>query len=210
MVSENNAIVSTEVSNNQIFKVQPTYSANDLNRIDTGQLGKIILKEYERIVVFRFSRFFKNCHMGPGPVKLLKGIDEIALQVDLRELFKTVEIVEYTKDRVPLEIILAIFYEISDPISTINLKGFPQSFLNQANVIIAGHIRGNNLGQILKEKRRIQEEAKEELIKFMVRYGVRINRFEFYSIAVQNPSVKQTSFFVNTTNVQYTSVVRNA
>lgn len=162
--------------------------------------------EYERMVVYRYGRLRKEGHLGPGTVKILKDIDKVGLVVDLRELFTTVRIREYTRERIPLEMIIVIFYDIYDPVATVSLEGFPAPFLNQAKVLISAQIREHKLSEILRDKRTLQLKAKvifefnnsfvnlrlilfkikEELEKFMIRWGIRIRRFEIYSITVPN------------------------
>ncbi|HLZ28843.1 MAG TPA: SPFH domain-containing protein, partial [Chloroflexota bacterium] len=82
-----------------------------------------IVREYQRIVVFRLGKCVGA--RGPGPVLLIPFVDRPVV-VDLRELF--VEIPHQsciTKDNVPIQIDFLVYRQVVDAVSSvINVTNF--------------------------------------------------------------------------------------
>ncbi|MHA2031611.1 MAG: SPFH domain-containing protein, partial [Candidatus Kariarchaeaceae archaeon] len=75
--------------------------------------GIRLIKEYERVVIFRLGRF--NAIKGPGIFWVMPYFDKSVL-VDLRTRVIDIPRQEaITKDNIPLIVNAAVFYSVNDP-----------------------------------------------------------------------------------------------
>ncbi|KAB7501960.1 Band 7 protein [Armadillidium nasatum] len=87
-----------------------------------------VVKEYERIVIFRLGRLLREGSKGPGVVIVLPCIDTYK-RVDLRTTCHenpTQEIL--SKDAIPVSVNTVVFYRVSNPVAAVcNVSNFEQS-----------------------------------------------------------------------------------
>jgi len=102
--------------------------------IATGLSVKII-REYQRIVLFRLGRAIGT--KGPGLVFINPAIDRTSW-VDLRERFLEIPSqTAITGDNAPISIDFIIFYKVVDPqMSVLTVQNFAGAALNVADMII--------------------------------------------------------------------------
>src|SRR5439155_1509518 len=95
-----------------------------------------IIREYQRIVLFRVGRCVGT--RGPGLIFLIPFVDRPVI-VDLRELYLEIpDQTAITKDNAPIKIDFIIFYKVVDPVTTILQVG---NFAGAAQNIAATTLR---------------------------------------------------------------------
>ena len=124
----------------------------------------VVIKEYERAIVFRFGRMIEEGALGPGTISLYEGVEKLMKKVDMRERpFVGNPIKILTLDNVPIEIVGVCFYEINDPISSyLNVEnGDVDAFIEKLSMsALQEAIADHKLYQILSNKKSLQNRIK--------------------------------------------------
>jgi regulator of protease activity HflC (stomatin/prohibitin superfamily) len=121
------------------------------------------IREYERAVVLRFGRIMPQGSVGPGPISIINGVDNIANKiVDLRERVEECPPLKtLTADRIPIELIGVLFYEIFDPVSSVvNVKDVYKSVKDLSISLLRDALSSNNLVDFLRNKKALQLQMK--------------------------------------------------
>ncbi len=153
-----------------------------------------IVREYQRIVVFRLGRCIG--HKGPGLVLLIPFIDR-PVWVDLRELF--VEVPKQTcitEDNAPIDIDFLIYWKVVDPVASViqvgNFAGASQGIATTTLRAVIGDIL---LDEVLAKREQINQVLRVKLDEVTERWGVKVTTVEIREITpprdVQNAMNRQ-------------------
>jgi len=155
-----------------------------------------IVKEYERLVVFRLGRCVGT--KGPGLVLLIPVIDR-AVKADLREQVREVpHQVSITKDNAPISIDFLWYFKVMDPtLSVIGVGNFELSAAGMATTTLRSVIGGIPLDEVLSQREHINQTLRVKLDEVTERWGVKVTNVEIREIIppkdVQDAMNKQMS-----------------
>jgi len=155
-----------------------------------------VVKEYERIIVFRLGRAIGV--KGPGIVFLIPFIDR-PFVVDLRERY--LEITKQTcitKDNAPVDIDFLIYFKVFDPMqSVINVQNFEGAATGIATTTLRAVIGDINLDDVLARREEINKILRSKLDEVTERWGVKVTSVEIREILppreVQDAMIRQMS-----------------
>ncbi len=155
-----------------------------------------IVKEYKRLVVFRFGRSIGQ--RGPGIVFLIPIVDS-PVMVDLRELF--LEIPQQTcitKDNAPISIDFLIYWKVIDPErSVIQVGNFAAASQGIATTTLRAVVGDIALDEVLSKREQINQILRQKLDEVTERWGVKITTVEIREITppkdVSDAMIKQMS-----------------
>jgi regulator of protease activity HflC (stomatin/prohibitin superfamily) len=140
-----------------------------------------IVREYERLVVFRLGRCIGS--RGPGVVILIPIIDQ-AVRVDLRELF--LEIPHQTcitKDNAPIAVDFLIYWKVTNPVASVievaNFAGASQGIATTTLRAVIGDIL---LDDVLAKREQINQILRQKLDEVTGRWGVKVTSVEIREI----------------------------
>jgi regulator of protease activity HflC (stomatin/prohibitin superfamily) len=140
-----------------------------------------IVREYQRLVVFRLGRCIG--HKGPGLVLLIPLVDR-PVWVDLRELFLEVpKQTCITKDNAPIDIDFLIFWKVVDPVASViqvgNFAGASQGIATTTLRAVIGDIL---LDDVLAKREQINQVLRVKLDDVTERWGVKVTTVEIREI----------------------------
>ncbi len=140
-----------------------------------------IVREYQRLVVFRLGRSIGQ--KGPGIVFLIPFVDRPVL-VDLREQF--LEIPHQTcitKDNAPIDVEFLIYWRVVNPADSIiqvaNFAGASQGIATTTLRAVVGDI---DLDEVLSKREDINLVLREKLDEVTERWGVKVTSVEIREI----------------------------
>src|SRR5512143_2261066 len=155
-----------------------------------------IVREYERLVVFRLGRCIGV--KGPGIVFLLPFID-LAQSVDLREtVLEVPHQTSITKDNAPIAIDFLIYWKVVDPMaSVIQVANFRAASQGIATTTLRAVIGDIPLDNVLAEREHINQVLRAKLDEVTERWGVKVTAVEIREIIppreVQEAMTRQMS-----------------
>ena len=158
--------------------------------------GVKIVREYQRLVVFRLGRSFDP--KGPGLVYLIPMIDK-AVWVDLREAFLEIPAQTcITKDNAPISIDFLIYWKVFDPQLTViqvgNFAGAAQGIATTGLRAVIGDL---SLDEALTKRDQINQVMRTKLAEVTERWGVKVTTVEIREITppkdVQDAMTRQMS-----------------
>lgn len=140
-----------------------------------------IVREYQRVVVFRLGKCVGS--RGPGPVWLIPLVDRPVL-VDQRELFLEVPHQScITQDNVPIMVDFLIYRQVMDAVASVvavqNFAGASQGIAATTLRAVIGDIP---LDAVLAERERINTVLREKLDEVTERWGVKVTAVEIREI----------------------------
>lgn len=153
-----------------------------------------IVREYQRLVVFRLGRCIGS--KGPGLVLLIPFID-VPVWVDLREVFLEVpKQTCITKDNAPIDIDFLIYWKVVDPVASViqvgNFAGASQGIATTTLRAVIGDIL---LDDVLAKREQINQVLRVKLDEVTGRWGVKVTTVEIREILppkeVQNAMNRQ-------------------
>jgi regulator of protease activity HflC (stomatin/prohibitin superfamily) len=155
-----------------------------------------IVKEYQRIVVFRLGRAIGA--KGPGITLLIPIVDR-PFWVDLRERF--LEITKQTcitKDNAPVDIDFLIYFRVFDPLqSVVNVQNFEGAAMGIATTTLRAVIGDIILDDVLARREEINKILRGKLDEVTERWGVKVTSVEIREILppseVQDAMIRQMS-----------------
>ncbi|MDP9226308.1 MAG: SPFH domain-containing protein [Actinomycetota bacterium] len=155
-----------------------------------------IVREYQRLVVFRVGRVSGT--KGPGIVLLIPLVDR-ATTVDLRELYLEIPHQSaITKDNATISIDFIIFYKVVDPVaSVVEVQYFAGAAQNIAATTLRSVVGDMSLDEVLAKRENMNEILRTKLDEVTERWGVKITNVEIREIipppAVQEAMTRQMS-----------------
>ena len=140
-----------------------------------------IVREYERLVVFRLGRCVGT--KGPGLILLIPVIDR-AVKADLREQVREVpHQVSITKDNAPISIDFLWYFKVLDPtMSVIGVANFELSSAGMATTTLRSVIGGIPLDEVLSQREHINQTLRTKLDEVTERWGVKVTNVEIREI----------------------------
>ena len=140
-----------------------------------------VVREYQRLVVFRLGRCVGN--RGPGLVFLIPLVDQ-PVWVDLRELF--LEIPKQTcitKDNAPIDIDFLIYWKVVDPVmSVIQVANFDGASQGIATTTLRAIIGDIALDEVLAKREQINQVLRVKMDEVTERWGVKVTSVEIREI----------------------------
>jgi regulator of protease activity HflC (stomatin/prohibitin superfamily) len=155
-----------------------------------------VIREYERIVVFRLGRFVGA--KGPGVILVAPIINRIFM-VDLRERFLEVSRQTcITKDNAPVDIDFLIYYKVFDAgHSVIQVQNFTGASVGIATTTLRAVVGDIPLDELLARREQINNVLRAKLDEVTERWGVKVTSVEIREILppkdVQEAMVRQMS-----------------
>ena len=158
--------------------------------------GIRIVREYQRLVVFRLGRSIGE--KGPGVVYLIPMVDRAVL-VDLREVFLEIPAQTcITKDNAPISIDFLIYWKVIDPkLSVIQVGNFAGAAQGIATTGLRAVIGDIILDDVLAKRDQINQILRAKLDEVTERWGVKVTTVEIREITpprdVQEAMTRQMS-----------------
>jgi len=159
-------------------------------------LGIKSVREYQRLVVFRFGRF--HATRGPGIVYLVPIIDR-AVWVDLREVFLEIPSQTcITRDNAPVNIDFLIYSKVVDPgHSVIAVGDYSGAARGIATTTLRAVIGDISLDDVLARREQINQVLRTKMDEVTERWGVKVTTVEIREILppkdVQEAMTRQMS-----------------
>ncbi|HLN13549.1 MAG TPA: SPFH domain-containing protein [bacterium] len=143
--------------------------------------GVKIVREYQRLVVFRLGRSMGA--KGPGIVYLIPMVDRAVL-ADLRELYLEIPAQTcITKDNAPISIDFFIYYKVIDPaLSVIQVGNFQGAAQGIAMTTLRAVIGDISLDDVLAKREQINQVMQAKLDDVTERWGVKVTTVEIREI----------------------------
>ncbi len=140
-----------------------------------------VVREYQRLVVFRLGRVLQA--KGPGIVFLIPIVDK-AVWADLREIF--LEIPRQTcitKDNAPIDIDFLIYSRVVDPaLSVVQVNNFAGASQGIATTTLRAVIGDIPLDDVLAKREDINRVLRSKLDEVTERWGVKVTSVEIREI----------------------------
>ena len=136
-----------------------------------------IIREYQRIVLFRLGRAIGT--RGPGFVVINPATDRTTL-VDLREQYLEIpHQTAITKDNAPISIDFIIFYKVVDPsMSVLTVQNFAGAALNLAATTLRSVVGDMPLDDVLSKREEMNASLRVRLDDVTERWGVKVTSVE--------------------------------
>src|SRR3989449_4388150 len=153
-----------------------------------------IIREYERVVVFRLGRVLQA--KGPGFVLILPLINRL-VKIDLRERFLEVpHQTAITKDNAPVDIDFLIYYKVIDANqSVVQVQNFVGASVGLATTTLRAVVGDIGLDELLAKREQINTVLRTRLDEVTERWGIKVTNVEIREIRppkdVQDAMVKQ-------------------
>src|SRR2546426_3658243 len=154
-----------------------------------------IIKEYERVVVFRLGRLIDPAK-GPGIVFIIPVVNRIA-KVDLRERYLEVpHQTAITKDNAPVDIDFLIYYKVVNASqSIVQVQNFTGASVGLATTTLRAVVGDIGLDELLAKREQINSVLRTRLDEVTERWGIKVTNVEIREIRppkdVQDAMVKQ-------------------
>jgi regulator of protease activity HflC (stomatin/prohibitin superfamily) len=155
-----------------------------------------IVREYQRIVLFRLGR--SSGARGPGLV-VINPITDRVTSVDLREQYLEIpQQVGITSDNAPISIDFIIFYKVIDPLtSVLAVADFRGAALNIASTTLRSVVGDLSLDDVLSKREEMNSVLRVKLDDVTERWGVKVTNVEVREInpppGVQEAMTRQMS-----------------
>ncbi|MEN8242912.1 MAG: SPFH domain-containing protein [Chloroflexota bacterium] len=140
-----------------------------------------IVREFERLVVFRFGKV--TAARGPGWIIVIPFVEE-AVKVDLREQVREIpHQTSITKDNAAISVDFIWYYKVLDPISSVvAVRNLEESAEGMATTTLRAVIGGILLDDVLSERDHINDLLRTRLDEVTERWGVKVTNVEIREI----------------------------
>lgn len=139
------------------------------------------VKEYNRLIIFRFGRYKRT--IGPGIVFVIPMI-ETSVVTDLR--IKTLDIAKQdiiTKDNIPVTVDTSVFYKVINPEFAITkIENLMRAVFNYVQGALRDVIGTMALDAILTQRERISQEIRKVVDEETREWGIQINQIKIQQI----------------------------
>jgi len=155
-----------------------------------------IIREYQRIVLFRIGRSLGT--RGPGLVFLIPIIDR-PVWVDLREQYLEIpQQTGITKDNAPISIDFIVFHRVVDAVdSVVKVQNFAGAAENIAATTLRSVVGDMALDDVLSKREEMNAVLRTKLDEVTERWGVKVTNVEVREITpppgVQEAMTRQMS-----------------
>jgi len=132
-----------------------------------------IVREYERLVVFRLGRLLGP--RGPGLIWIIPALDRtrsVSLQIDTADIAPQDVI---TKDNVTVHIEAAVFYRVVDPArSVVEIRDYKAAILRIAQTTLRAALSQHDLDDLLANQEVVNEQLKIRIDAATEPWGVQV------------------------------------
>jgi regulator of protease activity HflC (stomatin/prohibitin superfamily) len=155
-----------------------------------------IVREYQRVVVFRLGRSVGA--RGPGLVLIIPLVDRV-VWVDLRELYLEIPSqTAITEDNANISLDFIVFYKVMDAVtSVLAVQNFAGAAQNIAATTLRSVVGDMTLDDVLSKREQMNEWLRSKLDDVTERWGVKVTNVEVREItpppAVQDAMTRQMS-----------------
>jgi regulator of protease activity HflC (stomatin/prohibitin superfamily) len=155
-----------------------------------------VVREYQRLVVFRLGRAIGT--KGPGLVLLIPLVDRATL-VDLREFYLEIpHQTAITEDNASISIDFIVFNKVLDAqMSVVTVGNFAGAAQNIASTTLRSVVGDMSLDDVLAKREQMNEVLRAKLDEVTERWGVKVTNVEIREIipppAVQDAMTRQMS-----------------
>src|SRR5215467_2965914 len=155
-----------------------------------------VVREYERLVVFRFGRCIGQ--KGPGIIFIVPVVD-VASRVDLREQYLEVPRQTcITKDNASISIDFLVYWKVTDPVqSVVQVQDFGGATRGIAMTTLRAVVGDIPLDDVLAKREEINSVLRGKLDEVTERWGGKVTSVEIREIDppkdVQDAMTKQMS-----------------
>jgi len=155
-----------------------------------------IVREYERLVVFRLGRLMGA--RGPGVVFIFPFINRVN-KIDLRERYLEVPHQTcITKDNAPTDIDFLIYYKVTEATqSVVQVQNFEGASIGIATTTLRAVVGDIPLDELLAKREQINQVLRTKLDEVTERWGIKVTNVEIREIRppadVQEAMVRQMS-----------------
>jgi len=155
-----------------------------------------VVREYQRLVVFRLGRVIGT--KGPGLVLLIPLVDR-ATMVDLREFYLEIpHQTAITEDNASISIDFIVFNKVLDAqMSVVTVGNFAGAAQNIASTTLRSVVGDMSLDDVLAKREQMNEVLRVKLDEVTERWGVKVTNVEIREIipppAVQDAMTRQMS-----------------
>lgn len=148
-----------------------------------------IVREYQRIVVFRLGRSIGI--RGPGLVIIIPLVDKVTW-VDLRELYLEIpHQTAITEDNAAISMDFIIFYKVVDAtMSVLQVQNFAGAAQNIAATTLRSVVGDMSLDNVLSKREEMNEVLRVKLDEVTERWGVKVTNVEVREI-IPPPTVQE-------------------
>jgi regulator of protease activity HflC (stomatin/prohibitin superfamily) len=145
--------------------------------------GLRVVRQYERVVVFRLGRYLDTRQ--PGLRWIVPLIDH-GVRIDVRTITGAVEKQEtITKDNVPVKVNAVLWYRIVDPErSVVAVKEVHGAVTQLALTMLRNIIGQHTMDDVLKERDKLSGTLKESLDRATDPWGVRVEMVEMKNVEI--------------------------
>ncbi|MBI3858774.1 MAG: SPFH domain-containing protein [Thaumarchaeota archaeon] len=155
-----------------------------------------IIREYERLVVFRLGRLVGA--KGPGVVFIFPFVNRVN-KIDLRERYLEVPHQTcITKDNAPTDIDFLIYYKVTEATqSVVQVQNFEGASIGIATTTLRAVVGDIPLDELLAKREQINQVLRSKLDEVTERWGIKVTNVEIREIRppqdVQEAMVRQMS-----------------
>jgi regulator of protease activity HflC (stomatin/prohibitin superfamily) len=155
-----------------------------------------IVREYQRVVVFRLGRSIGA--RGPGLVLIIPLVDRV-VWVDLRELYLEIPSqTAITEDNANISLDFIVFYKVIDAVtSVLAVQNFAGAAQNIAATTLRSVVGDMTLDDVLSKREQMNEWLRAKLDDVTERWGVKVTNVEVREITpppqVQDAMTRQMS-----------------
>jgi regulator of protease activity HflC (stomatin/prohibitin superfamily) len=155
-----------------------------------------IVREYERLVVFRLGRLIGA--RGPGVVFIFPIVNRVN-KIDLRERYLEVPHQTcITKDNAPTDIDFLIYYKVTEATqSVVQVQNFEGASIGIATTTLRAVVGDIPLDELLAKREQINQVLRTKLDEVTERWGIKVTNVEIREIRppqdVQEAMVRQMS-----------------
>jgi regulator of protease activity HflC (stomatin/prohibitin superfamily) len=155
-----------------------------------------IVREYQRVVVFRLGRSVGA--RGPGLVLIIPLVDRV-VWVDLRELYLEIPSqTAITEDNANISLDFIVFYKVVDAVtSVLAVQNFAGAAQNIAATTLRSVVGDMTLDDVLSKREQMNELLRAKLDDVTERWGVKVTNVEVREITpppgVQEAMTRQMS-----------------
>ncbi|HEX8100052.1 MAG TPA: SPFH domain-containing protein [Actinomycetota bacterium] len=148
-----------------------------------------IVREYQRIVLFRLGRAIGL--RGPGLVVIIPIVDRVTW-VDLRELYLEIPHQSaITEDNAAISLDFIIFYKVVDALmSVLQVQNFSGAAQNIAATTLRSVVGDMSLDDVLSKREQMNEVLRIKLDEVTERWGVKVTNVEVREI-IPPPTVQE-------------------
>jgi regulator of protease activity HflC (stomatin/prohibitin superfamily) len=155
-----------------------------------------IVREYERLVVFRLGRLLGA--RGPGVIFIFPLVNRVN-KIDLRERYLEVPHQTcITKDNAPTDIDFLIYYKVVEATqSVVQVQNFEGASIGIATTTLRAVVGDIPLDELLAKREQINQVLRSKLDEVTERWGIKVTNVEIREIRppqdVQEAMVRQMS-----------------